>query len=452
MSQYNVDNVSPFVDHEPWEPNSDYAPTPGLYGSPGVSLSALSPSPPRIEFVGNSDPRALKFLPLSKWQDGKDYNENPPTYIHYRIEWRVTVNNREVSTDTEEDVVLAPSGFWQLSLEKKLERTLRRKAARHRWLRPDDTVIVASTSDRTKRKLTKRFEDTDINWTAIEKQLLMWTAVFSRGKDLTLKISFNFVNDRSSPAVGQKGDKRGKTSTTQRMLREKDAQLYAEEGASGEKPIWNSVYRLMRCDSSTCQHGPHCWVDPMGKKHYPIKAHHIKRLISHVEEGGILESHKDVPEAVRDELYREEQQRLEKDKRKGGQVIGTGAPYPPINILNVLPSQSSPYGLNISTPQPVVDLTPMSPLEIPGPRDAAVREYGEWQVSNVDNDTLKTSFRQMCDVMLENGLDLEQVYKDQDPKFFIEKGVKIGIARRFVDDIGKWVKNVKNAMSVYETL
>jgi hypothetical protein len=115
----------------------------------------------------------------------------------------------------------------------------------------------------------------------------------------------------------------------------------------------------------------------MGKKHYPIKAHHIKRLITHVEEGGILESHKDVPEAVRDELYREEQQRLEKDKRKGGQAIGTGASYPPINILNVLPSQSSPYSLNISAPQPADDLTSMSRLDIPRPRDAAVKEYGE---------------------------------------------------------------------------
>jgi hypothetical protein len=26
--------------------------------------------------------------------------------------------------------------------------------------------------------------------------------------------------------------------------------------------------------------------------------------------------------------------------------------------------------------------------------------------------------------MLENGLDLEQVYRDQDPHFFIEKGIK----------------------------
>lgn len=54
--------------------------------------------------------------------------------------------------------------------------------------------------------------------------------------------------------------------------------------------------------------------------------------------------------------------------------------------------------------------------------------------------------------MIENGLDLEQVYKDQNPNFFIEKGIKIGVARRFVEDIGIWVKNVKNAMPVYEIL
>lgn len=63
----------------------------------------------------------------------------------------------------------------------------------------------------------------------------------------------------------------------------------------------------------------------------------------------------------------------------------------------------------------------MSPLEIPGLRDVAVKEYGEWQVSNVCNDVLKTAFRPVCDVVLEHGLDLEQVYKDQNPNFFIEK-------------------------------
>jgi hypothetical protein len=51
----------------------------------------------------------------------------------------------------------------------------------------------------------------------------------------------------------------------------------------------------------------------MGKKHYPLKAHHMRRLITHIEKGKILEGHKDVLEAIREELYREEQQRLDKD-------------------------------------------------------------------------------------------------------------------------------------------
>ena len=38
-----------------------------------------------------------------------------------------------------------------------------------------------------------------------------------------------------------------------------------------------------------------------------------------------------------------------------------------------------------------------------------MKEYGDLQVSNVENDSLKTAFREVCDVMLENGLDLEQV-------------------------------------------
>jgi hypothetical protein len=39
-----------------------------------------------------------------------------------------------------------------------------------------------------------------------------------------------------------------------------------------------------------------------------------------------------------------------------------------------------------------------------------------------------------------NGLDLEQIYKDQDPSFFTANGVMLGIARRFVNDINGWVK------------
>lgn len=54
--------------------------------------------------------------------------------------------------------------------------------------------------------------------------------------------------------------------------------------------------------------------------------------------------------------------------------------------------------------------------------------------------------------MLENSLNLKQVYQDQDPEFFISKGIKIGIARRFVQDIQRWVENVKKAIPIYEII
>ncbi|CAG8096123.1 unnamed protein product [Penicillium olsonii] len=401
QSPYHDDFISQPEDPATWENNSQYAPTPGYFGSPNA------------------------------------------TGLNY-------INNREVSKDTEEDLVLAPSAFWQLFLEKKLEKVLRRKIARHRQVKADDTAIVVSVNDRTQRNLTKRFDDTDIIWTAIEKQLLMWSGLFSRGKELTLKISFNYVDDRHSPpAAGRKGEKRGKASVTKRMLDERAAQIDAEQDASGERPIWRSVYNLMRCASSTCSLGPYCWVDPMGKKHYQLKTHHLKRLVTHVEKGGVLDGHRDVPETVCEELYMEEQQRQEKNNRKGGHLTGNGAPYPAINI-NVLPSQSSTAATHVSAD--FQSMQSPGPLEIPGPRDEAVKEYGEWQVSNVTDDALKAAFREICDMMIDNSLDLEQVYKDQDPEFFIGKGIKIGIARRFVEDIRRWVENVRKAIPIYEII
>jgi hypothetical protein len=137
--------------------------------------------------------------------------------------------------------------------------------------------------------------------------------------------------------------------------------------------------------------------------------------------------------------------RLGRDKRKGSHVTGVGSPYIPINI-NVSSSQRAPQGLDVSAPKAA--LQTLSPLD--GLRDVAVKKYGEWQASNVENDTLKTEFREVCDVMLENGLDLEQVYRDQEPHLLFEKGIKIGIARRFVEDAGKWVESVKKVLPVLE--
>lgn len=84
-------------------------------------------------------------------------------------------------------------------------------------------------------------------------------------------------------------------------------------------------------------------------------------------------------------------------------------------------------------------------FNFPGLWDVAVTEYTEWQESNLRDQTLKTEFRKACEIALADGLDLEQVYEDQDPDFFVRRGVKRGIARRFAGDIRDWVKRCKHA-------
>jgi hypothetical protein len=79
---------------------------------------------------------------------------------------------------------------------------------------------------------------------------------------------------------------------------------------------------------------------------------------------------------------------------------------------------------------------------IHGTQDVAVKEHSAGQEKNIVNANLKAQFRQACDVMLTNGQDLEQVHQDHDPGFFIENGVAVFIARRFGNDISRWVKQV----------
>jgi hypothetical protein len=69
----------------------------------------------------------LDFCQLSDWDEEYIYDEDPPRYIHYSIEWKVRVNNREISKETEPDLVLVPASYWQLILESNLEKVLLRK-------------------------------------------------------------------------------------------------------------------------------------------------------------------------------------------------------------------------------------------------------------------------------------------------------------------------------------
>lgn len=107
----------------------------------------------------NSQPARLELLNIDEWDEEKTYDEDLPSCIHYPIEWKVTLHNKIVSRDTEQNIVLVPSVYRPLFLQPKLEKLICRKVPSNKRVRPDDTNVVVSVTGRSERDLTKRFDE-----------------------------------------------------------------------------------------------------------------------------------------------------------------------------------------------------------------------------------------------------------------------------------------------------
>ena len=102
----------------------------------------------------------LQLCQFADWDSERSYNEDPPCYIHYSIEWKVTVNNRAIMPkDTEQDVVLAPADYWEHFLKPKLGNFLCKK---NRSLRSKDTTVVVLVMACSECDLMKQFDDTSM--------------------------------------------------------------------------------------------------------------------------------------------------------------------------------------------------------------------------------------------------------------------------------------------------
>jgi len=191
------------------------------------------------------------LLHIDDWDEEKTCDVKPPSCIRYSIEWKVTVNNKPISKDTEQDLVLAPSFYWPLILQPKLEKLLYKKVPSNKRVMSDDTSVVVSVTGRSERDLTKRFDEIEIDWPVIEKQLVAWGELFRAGKRFRVDLSFNYLETgQPLPASSRRGNKRGFSSATQQMRTEGAMQLDAEEEGSRQPSIWRDVYNIMRCPGS----------------------------------------------------------------------------------------------------------------------------------------------------------------------------------------------------------
>ncbi|CZS92405.1 uncharacterized protein RAG0_02847 [Rhynchosporium agropyri] len=379
---------------------------------------------------------------LIDWDSEREYDEEPPNHIRYSIEWKVTVNNRAIMPkDTEQDVVLAPSDYWEHFLEPKLKMFLHKK---NRPLKAENTTVVVSITARSTPPLTKLFDDIKIDWSVIERQFIAWSELVRAGKKPKLTLSFNYVDTSLSTTTSVRPTgKRVRASRTQQMLAGRAAQIDEEEEASGRPSTWASVYRLMRCPGS-CSSGPYCWVDPHGKKHYRISGPLVESLVEYIEEGHTLETHEDVPEHIRQELYDAAHRSLEAHKKSASTPAGV-APVtinmPPAPACQSCASISSPATTLVSNTCPV--RAPVVPLGLPGFLDEQVAEYCAWQQSRVLASVWKADCIKACNVMINNAMDLNLIRANPDPQFLIAQGVSEGTAKRIVSDVDYWFERTK---------
>ena len=104
---------------------------------------------------------------------------------------------------------------------------------------------VSNLGSRIQRDLVKRFDELDIEWPILERQLQAWSKLCRAGKRLRIQMSFNYIEaSRSRNTTARQGTKQGFSSTSQQILSERAIQLDAEE-ASGQPSIWRDVYNLM---------------------------------------------------------------------------------------------------------------------------------------------------------------------------------------------------------------
>ncbi|QPC62913.1 hypothetical protein HYE67_005144 [Fusarium culmorum] len=171
-------------------------------------------------------------------------------------------------------------------------------------------------------------------------------------------------------------------------------------------------------------------------------------MVEFAEQGNELRTHRDVPPYLLDMIY--EKERLDVERRAKRKAASSESDRP-IKIVNVLPSPySHPAAEGCTSPSsnfgiispPSVSVVDLTDLVIPKPIDRAVDDYTEWLCDQVGDDNWKAGFRSAGSITKADCLDLRHVYQDRDIGYYVNQGVKAGIARSFVQDIKTWVDSL----------
>ncbi|KAH7109919.1 hypothetical protein B0J13DRAFT_578624 [Dactylonectria estremocensis] len=221
-----------------------------------------------------------------------------------------------------------------------------------------------------------------------------------------------------------------------------------EDEAAGRPNHWRRVYAIMQCDGPPCS-GAQCYRDPeRGNVHISLDGKIMQELVTYSEEGNKFEDQKDVPQFIRDLIYKEDRLRVQRkedsDSRKRKRQ--DASPSYPIQITNVLPgppNQASTAAAGLPPDDPDV-----GDWNIPEPRDDAIKRYKIWHCARVSSETWKASFQKVAAITFQQGLDLKHMYEQKSIELFVKDdkaAILPGIAKSWVQDVKQWVDTLKKA-------
>jgi hypothetical protein len=411
------------------------------YSAPHIHQSISDAEVPQqhtAEERAEEDDRERENQPRLLMQHEWDGTTQPPSdNLRYTVEWKAVMNTKRIGMDTDEDVFLAPEAYWNTKLQGKIDEALGREFALQDRPDPCSTAVVVSVNKRAERDLTKEFTGLEVDWSVIAEKLESWACYFGEGKRLLVRLTLRFRPRNGFPRAGAAG--RGRQSATQRMRYGQALQRDAEEHASGQGAHWRHVYSILRCPGRPCQNNQgYDWRDPRGGKHYKLLTVHLRRLVEHVMGGNKLDSHNDIPDHVRQQLYAEADQHASRcqDARR------TPAPMQQsqaaTQAATTTPEQASSTAATIA---PAV----LESLDIPGPHEDAIRNYVLWQQGQATSDEWISQYAKAGDILLKQGFKLGLFYERQLVDVLTDEGILRGIAWKFHSEIPKWLSENRSA-------
>ncbi|KAH8800845.1 hypothetical protein F5884DRAFT_809026 [Xylogone sp. PMI_703] len=259
-----------------------------ISGSPRASPTAQQADPVVDPVDRPSGEHALPLLRLSSWERDRQYDKNNPICIHYDFRWKISqrenIRRRNICLDTDRDLVLAPSDFWEDSFQIRLGKIIDELKDEGKFpgdaYTCEETIVEISIERSRQRGLTKPCKKLDIDWPLIDNHLEGLGDLFSKGKKITLSMEFVYKEVTRDSTTAK--DKKKKKSAT-------EAQKLQRLAKSG---LWNRVYKHRRCRAKHCKYGPHCFADKQGI-HHPLLPVHLEHIVDYhkanIKEGEKLE-------------------------------------------------------------------------------------------------------------------------------------------------------------------